>query len=493
MSSDSLAVSSIRKRSFLGGLVWLHRWTGLVVCLFFALWFASGAVMLFAPFPSLSATERNSHSEILDPALVAVSPARVVAGYPNANSLTLRARDRHPVYVLGNGSESPVIIDAMTGLQLPLLEADAGKRIAEQFSGERALRVDAAVDYDQWIVHEGFASGRPYHRVTLDDAANTVLHVSAVTGEVRQRTTRVQRVLNAVGAVPHWLYWTAIRKHWSAWDSLVWWLSLLAFASALLGMVLGVYRFLQSRTKGGSGWRVYVSWWRWHHVLGLIAGVFLLGWISSGWLSMDHGRLFSRGGVTDDAAERMRGASLSDFANAVSIEDLARLGNATAVQFRSVAGRGFMLVQRQQAAAELVESRALVENSLPDDRLLQALKMAFPDATEIQSAESHAADLYARAEELPDSARLFLVRKPELHRVYVDNLTGEILVDQDASRRAYAWIYYALHTYKVPALAGRDFLRIPLMLLLLVAGFSLSVTGAVIAWRRLRATLARTP
>ncbi len=70
MSSDSLAASSAARVSFVGGLVWLHRWTGLLVCLFFALWFASGAVMLFEPFPSLSAGERLSRGEQLDPARI---------------------------------------------------------------------------------------------------------------------------------------------------------------------------------------------------------------------------------------------------------------------------------------------------------------------------------------------------------------------------------------------------------------------------------------
>lgn len=56
----------------------------------------------------------------------------------------------------------------------------------------------------------------------------------------------------------------------------------------------------------------------------------------------------------------------------------------------------------------------------------------------------------------------------------------------DPSRRSYAWLYYALHTYQFPGLAGRDALRIPLMLLLLTGGFALSVTGVFIAYRRLR-------
>ena len=78
------------------------------------------------------------------------------------------------------------------------------------------------------------------------------------------------------------------------------------------------------------------------------------------------------------------------------------------------------------------------------------------------------------AEELPDRARAYEVQLASRHLVYVDATTGEILVDMDPSRRSYAWLYYALHTYQFPGLAGRDALRIPLMLLLLTGGFALT-------------------
>ncbi|MEQ1579347.1 MAG: PepSY domain-containing protein [Steroidobacteraceae bacterium] len=484
-----MAASSQGTRSIVGGLVWLHRWTGLLVCLFFALWFASGAVMLFEPFPSLPAGERLSRGEQLDPATIAVSPVEALSARPEADSLQVRARDGQPVYVLGRDGQAPTVVDARSGGVLGKIDGEAAGRIAEKFSGMMPLRIDANVEHDQWIVHEGFDAGRPYHRVAMDDLAGTVLYVSAWTGEVRQRTTRTQRALNSVGAVPHWLYWTAIRQHWSFWDSLVWWVSLGALGSALLGFILGIYRYVQSRARGGSGWRVYVSWWRWHHVLGLTAGVFLLGWILSGWLSMDHGRLFSRGAPSDSAMTAMRGMPLSATVGRVSLQSFAAAGPVAAIQWRAVAGNAFLEVVRRDGA-EVVTRGAAPQKTLPDDWLLAGLRRAFPDAGTIVEQKVGASALYPRAEELPVGARLYLVGATDPHHVYVYATTGEILVDMDVSRRAYAWVYYALHTYKVPALAGRDSLRITLMLLLLAGGLSLSVTGVVIAYRRLRATIA---
>ena len=35
-------------------IVLLHRWLGIAFCLLFAMWFATGIVMHFVPFPSLT-------------------------------------------------------------------------------------------------------------------------------------------------------------------------------------------------------------------------------------------------------------------------------------------------------------------------------------------------------------------------------------------------------------------------------------------------------
>jgi uncharacterized iron-regulated membrane protein len=488
MSSASSGASSSSSRSIVGGLVWLHRWTGLCVCLFFALWFASGAVMLFEPFPSLPVGEQVARGETLQPAGIAVTPSRALTASPAAESLQLRARDGQPVYVLGGDGKPPVVIDANSGKVLGDIDVEAAGRIAQAFSGLKPLRIDARVDYDQWVVHQGFDAGRPFHRVVLDDSAGTVLYVSARTGEVLQKTTRRQRVLNSVGAVPHWLYWTAIRQHWSFWDSLVWWISLAALGSAVIGFFLGIYRYVQSRGRGGSGWRVYVSWWRWHHVLGLIAGLFLLGWILSGWLSMDHGRLFSRGSASAQAVAAMSGLPLAARAEGVSLAALAAVGPAGRIELRAVAGRAFLEVKRQTGRTDVFLDGRDRSTALPGELILEGLRKAFPAPARIDERPSGDRDLYPTAEELPDRARAYEVQLASRHLVYVDATTGEILVDMDPSRRSYAWLYYALHTYKFPGLAGRDALRIPLMLLLLTGGFALSVTGVFIAYRRLRAT-----
>ncbi|MGZ5173291.1 MAG: PepSY domain-containing protein, partial [Burkholderiales bacterium] len=39
-------------------LVLIHRWLGVAFCLLFSMWFATGVVMHFVPYPTLTEAER---------------------------------------------------------------------------------------------------------------------------------------------------------------------------------------------------------------------------------------------------------------------------------------------------------------------------------------------------------------------------------------------------------------------------------------------------
>jgi hypothetical protein len=107
--------------------------------------------------------------------------------------------------------------------------------------------------------------------------------------------------------------------------------------------------------------------------------------------------------------------------------------------------------------------------------LIAGLKAAWPRESRIQEAPLSTRDFYAVAESLGEQAMPFEVGASRPLRVYVDGVTGKLLVVMDASRRAYAWVYYALHTFNFPVLLLHTSTRVALMLLLLLIG--LTFTG----------------
>lgn len=69
--------------------------------------------------------------------------------------------------------------------------------------------------------------------------------------------------------------------------------------------------------------------------------------------------------------------------------------------------------------------------------------------------------------------------------LHIDPASGVIVEKIDASRRLYRWLFNGLHRLDFPFLAGRPTLRQTCIVVLCALGFVFSVTGAVIAYRRL--------
>jgi hypothetical protein len=68
---------------------------------------------------------------------------------------------------------------------------------------------------------------------------------------------------------------------------------------------------------------------------------------------------------------------------------------------------------------------------------------------------------------------------------HIDGANGRLAAKLDSSRRAYRWLYSALHTLDFPILTARPALRTALIVVLCGCGFVFSLTGVVIAGRRL--------
>jgi hypothetical protein len=346
-------------------------------------------------------------------------------------------------------------------------------------------RVSALASIDQWTVSSSLDPLRPLFRVSLNDQPDTELYVSSITGEVVRDTTRRERWWNYAGSVAHWIYPTALRSRPAVWNATVWWLSFAALIAALAGSMLGIYGMKAANGRSVSS---YQGWHKWHHLLGLACMIFVLSWIFSGWLSMDSGRLFSTGALTTQEAGKIASApaptwdSLSKeewrptTATAKEIEWLVfdekfyrreRMGLETQRLFAIDADAGTPAMPR-----EFLEAR---EVGLFVERLASGC-----NAPIIVTAD----DNYGISSPMPH-APLYRSVCGEVW-YHVDGASGMLLERLDPSRRAYRWLYSALHTLDIPALAVHPAWRSALILILCGCGFVFSLTGVVIGWRRLR-------
>lgn len=486
----SASKARARQAGIVKALIWFHRWLGIATCLVFALWFASGAILLFEPFPSLGRDAQFALEAPVATASIRITPSTAIAAAGGiASAVRLVSRGDRPAYVIET-EHGTRAIDAVSGARLAPLSPDAAATVTSRLASG-ATTTPTSFDYDQWIVHNRFDPLRPFYRIDLADEAGTRLYLSAVSGEIVQRTTRWQRGWNWPGAVLHWVYFTPLRSSFTAWDQTVWWVSLVALLVAVAGTILGVIRTVAARRQRKPSLSFFrLKWLRWHHILGLFVSIFVLGWILSGWLSMDHGRLFSRGALSSTQAAAYAGGTLDRGLSAVALPTIGSIAGAREINFSLVAGQPIVTAWLADACAVRLDAVGRPLTTAKLDQLgMQGTLRAWPASEPAQPVQAGQSNVYALAEGWPATARLIpgdSGRRPE---IIFDGATGRVLTVNNASRKAYGWIYYALHTFNVPGLIERPTLRRILVLVPLVAGFLFSITGVVIGWQRLRRTL----
>ena len=469
-------------------LTWLHRWWGVLFCLLFAMWFASGIVMHFVPFPSPSDGDRFAALMPIDPAGVGHGPAEAIAKSSIAEVLRVRLVGRRdgPIYLISGASAERALrasdlADGRVYSERTALEIGTGYARSRGLDASR-VHVTGLIAFDQWSVSGEFDSDRPLYRVALDDGSGTEIYVASTTGDVVLVTTQKARALNYLGSVAHWLYPTALRQHRQAWSALMWWLSLVATLGAGLGVVVGLLSLSRRGRHAAPATRGLQAW---HHYLGLAFAPFILGWIFSGFLSMDDGRSSFATTLRDDALS-LAGAPAWGLLPPDEMQHLA--ATSKEIEWFALAGR---IYRRERTG--FGEQRLSL--AVPDTGVTSGAR-AFLRADEIESAARQLGGDCGRVAtggaDAPDDGKPARREAPVFRIICgdiwyeIDGSTGALLNRLDHSGRAYRWLFGRLHTLDFPALQSRPRLRTTIIVALCLCGLAFSLSGVVLAWRRLR-------
>lgn len=461
----------------------LHRWLGIGCGLLVLLWFGSGVVMMYVPYPALSEAERMATLAPLDARQVRVGAwdawqALALPGMPAA--LRLNSVAGRPAYhFLAGGRWHAVWAD-----QGKVLLVDAAIVRAAAPQG-RAAAIEL-VERDQWTFGR-LDAHRPLYRVDVGDAAGSVLYVSGRTGELVRDTTRSERAWNWAGSVIHWLYFTPLRSQAEAWRQAVMWTSAAALLLVMLGMVLGIQRLRIKRRYAGGRRSPYRGWQAWHHWLGLGMGTLTLTWLFSGWLSVTpFGWLASPGVTAQDRLAFAGGpftrANLSLApAPALPYPDLLEL------EWRRVDGTLY-LSALGRTRRTLLDASGTAPAVLSDAQLRRAVQAVRPQAA-LRSAHMLASGddyYYSHHRQAPLPVLRAEFDLPDQTTFYVDAAQGQLVGHADRNGKWNRWLFNGLHQLDFsPALRTRpvwDLVVLPLCAL----GAMLGVTGLLLGWRRLR-------
>jgi hypothetical protein len=469
-------------------LILLHRWFGVIFCLFFAMWFASGIVMHFVPFPALSETERTAALSPIDLTRVSYSAAQAVTASGIAGVVRVRLIQRAdaPVYIVSSSDKTKTFraTDLADGA---VRSPEAAIVVASHGEGQSQLNtmqtpVALQIWADQWTVSEQYDPHRPLFRVAFKDPAGTERYVSGTTGEIVLTTTRDQRRWNYLGSVAHWIYPPALRSHPRLWSALLWWLALIASIGASLGAAVGMLRI---GFKGSRLASPYGGWHALHHRLGLICMPFVLTWIVSGWFSMDNGRLFSTGEMTSATIGAIIGEA--DWQQLPANELRRLFPAAKEIEWFTFGGHLYRR-ERLDSESQTLFITGADSTTQPERPFLRADEVDLA----LQHVGAHCKPSFPIKPGDNYATRSSMAQAPVFRTVcgsnwfHIDGASGNMIEHLDESRRAYRWLYSGLHTLNFPVLARHPQIRTVLIVFLCGCGFVFSATGTVIAQHRLR-------
>jgi len=475
-----------------------HRYLGVAVGLLMLVWFASGIVMMYVPYPGLTAKERlRALGPIPWENACCSLEAQNVAGDEPIRAVQIQAMAGEPVLYLRPDGRPPRI--SSIGPSGPSLEIDQAKadavmmQAAPRIIGQAVKPVfSESIERDQWTVGDAGAGNRPLFHYVFDDPARTHIYVSSTTGEVILWTTGWQRFGNWFGAVPHWLYFTELRKNGPVWAQTIIWTSIVGGFLTFLGLYLGIAQIKASKSGRFSPYR---GWFYWHHIVGLVFGIVTLTWVVSGTLSMNPWGFLEGGG--GDERIRVAGAPLPWSTVRESIEALKENAPRDAVNITSAPldGKLFWLASTADGAVTRLDARGLPAAVSQAD--LQAAVERLARGTTIESQTMMTSEdayyfnfsIAERSDAPPFPVYRIVLNDDEHTRLYLNPQTGQLLRKVDANGRGSRWLFGGLHRMDFFGwLRVRPVWDI-IVLALLLGGLAATGTGVYLAARRIKRDL----
>jgi len=476
----------------------VHRYLGIVFCLIFVVWFASGIVMVYARMPQYDTAERLARLAPLDPQAIRLTPVQALEhaqlGEAPARIQLSTVRGR-PVYRFLVQDEWVSVFGDDGTLLGPVSAQQALEIVCDAFAGERGdARVIKTIDEpDQWTIETPFPSTGPLHVVALGDAAATELYVASKTGEIALKTDRASRFWGYAGPVMHWFYFRPLRVQGSLWANLIVYGSLVGCVLCLLGLTIGAYRYsLRRRYHHGTSATPYAGWLKWHHYAGLIFGVITFTWLFSGMLSMEPWGISEQAAPDAEQVTAVRGSGVDPTRFVVAPQQAVVQGGRSVkeLDLMQFLDAPFYRMQAADGVVRLVaaDRDASVRIGFSEAELLVAARAAMPRAAVQETAwlTTYDSYYYDRASVRPLPVLRVKYADASGTWLYLAARDGAVLQRETARGRPIRWLYHGLHSLDFPGLYQAGRLWDATVVTLCAGGLILSMTSVIVGWRFLR-------
>lgn len=289
--------------AFNKSIQWLHKITGLIIAIFFVMWFVTGIILLYHGYPRVTNIDRFTHMDCLEETEIpAFHSIPELSDTLAVQTLSVRQRLGETIWTisgLSNHTATPMDAKAEVGGDFVMvsdslvapkkLTAIDIETIASRWASGKIYQIDTLHHRQQWVMYERYERSLPILRYYFDNPEESEVFISQHDGEVLQVTTRNERFWAWIGAIPHKLYIPALRSDVKRWENVLLVGGLLCLIASLSGFYIGLYYLVINKRKHNRIASPFKKkMWRYHHVAGLIFGIFLIAWGISGSLAMQR-------------------------------------------------------------------------------------------------------------------------------------------------------------------------------------------------------------
>ncbi|WP_438382028.1 PepSY domain-containing protein [Asaia sp. BMEF1] len=452
----------------------LHRWLGITLGSMMCVWCLSGFVMLWKAWPQPDEMRAGLAHERVQLDTAGVLPP-LEGSY---RSFRIVMAGAIPVLQTTRDTGAARSFDLRTGKALSLSPDDLENEAARYAGpGRVSVRFEGLRDHDQWILNtKGHQSG--FYRYAFDDPQKSLVYLSPVNGDVVQATTEATRFWSWLGAIPHWLYPSLLKRHQRLWVNTLIILSGAGIILTSLGLWIGWRRL-------GAGRQIspYRGTHFLHHVTGLIFGLMLLSWITTGFLSMNPAGLFAPGPAPGWVTRLNRAVTSTELEALLETLRAHPESRFRDIRLSAWGDKAFIAVIDDEGK-RLTLDPALSPLPLTVEPLKQALGRDGIAAS--VAVLEHDDSYYFSTRHLKRPFPVFRVTGDDGVRLYLDARCGAQLLVAEAGAKGSRWFIYGPHDLNFFGWLRTPLARLLIRLPLLLGVSAICLTGLCLGIMRLR-------
>ena len=460
--------------------------------MFFLMWFVTGLVLVYFPFPNVSDSQKYEKMDALPASLPDLE--QILARLPETDrtvkKIQVRSFQDQTLFTIKT-KDSLYTYCADISQDIKPLTKQTFEKIAKKWVNAPVAKIDTIHKRDQWIMYTRYLREMPIYKYYFDDKEKHQLYISSKTGEVQQFSDKKERFWAWMGAIPHKFYFTSLRVNQDAWLISLKTGGVIALIAAITGMYIGLFIFYRSRKLklGVSPYKKH--WYKWHHITGLVFGVFLITWAFSGAMALQRipQWVLKTDGDYSVPSSKFRGKQLPIESYQLDYRMLI----AKHPDLKSIEWGHFQdipvynIVTGNQEMTIDASSSEVKELFLPEVEIDKAIRQIHgKDAVFTTSLINEYEEYYlSRKRTYPLPAYKVLVDNADKSRYYIDPKTGDFRY-LNRSRLAKKWIFSGLHYLNIKWLVERPFLWTISIWVLCLGGAYVSLSGVYLSVKYLK-------